>query len=434
MLKNIITIFKKELKDTIRDRRTLMAMVVMPMLLMPVMTIGMFKFMEYQMEKQGEKVVKISVIEEGEAPAFVEMIEDQEKIEIVEIEAVSSESSARDSDEAGLEDFNKAKDRVKEMIANDDLDLGIIIPENFQENIDNQEVAGITIIQKSTNLDSQSALARISFLVANFNDQLLQKRFADQEINPEILSKVVIAPIDVATEKETGGFILGLIIPLFIVMWAITGGQYTAIDVSAGEKERKTLESLLLTPVKRMDIVFGKFLTVSAVALVSVIVAIGSFYVALIYSGGFGSIMQDGQSSGAEGMAENVAINFSIEPFAIILLLAVSLFLVLMFSAIILSIAIFAKSFKEAQSYIGPSYLVVILPVVLVNSMPGFEPALWFFAVPAVNATLLFKEVLMGVYDPGHILLTLSSLIVYSIVAIIIATKIYSKEGVLFRD
>ena len=407
MRKTILTIWKKELKDTIRDRRTLMAMVVMPMLLMPVMTIGMFKFMEYQIENQAEKVVKISIIKEGEAPALMEMIKDQEKIEIVEVEG-----------------------EIKDAVTNDDIDLGIIIPENFQENIDNLETAEIAIIKKSTNLDSESALARISFLVVNFNNQILQERFADQEINPKVLSKAVIVPEDMATEKETGGFILGLIIPLFIVMWSIMGGQYTAIDVSAGEKERKTLESLLLTPVKRMDIVFGKFLTVSTVALTSVIVAIGSFYVALIYSGGFGSMMQNGQSSGVE----NIAISFSIEPLAILLLLAVSLFLVLMFSAIILSIAIFAKSFKEAQSYIGPSYLVVILPVVLVNAMPGFEPVLWFFALPAVNATLLFKEVLMGVYDPGHILLTLSSLIIYSIIAIFIATKIYSKEGVLFRD
>ncbi len=388
-----------------------MAMVVMPMLLMPVMTIGMFKFMDYQMEEQAKKVVKVSIIEEGKAPALVEMIKGQEKIEIVETEG-----------------------EMKKAIADGDLDLGIIIPENFQENIDDQKIAEITIVQKSTNMDSESALARMSFITADFNDQILQKRFADQKIDPKVLSKVVIVPEDMATEKETGGFILGLIIPLFIVMWSIMGGQYTAIDVSAGEKERKTLESLLLTPIKRMEIVFGKFLAVSTVSLTSVIISIGSFYVALIYSGGFGPMAINGQSSGAEGMAGSIAVNFSIEPLAILLLILVSLFLGLMFSAMILSVAIFAKSFKEAQSYISPSYLVVILPVVLVNSMPGFEPALWFFAIPAVNATLLFKEVLMGVYDPGHILLTLSSLIIYSVIAIFIATKIYSKEGVLFRD
>ena len=411
MRKTILTIWKKEIRDTIRDRRTLLAMVIMPMFLMPVLTIGLFKFMDYQMEKQAEKVVKVSIVEKGEASVLIGMIRSQEKIEIVE-----------------------TNNNIKKAIADGDLDLGIIIPENFQENIKNQEVVEITIIQKSTNIDSESALARIYFLVANFNNQMLQERFADQEISPKILSKVVVVSEDVASEKETGGFILGLMIPLFIVMWSIMGGQYTAIDVSAGEKERKTLEALLFVPIKRMDIVLGKFLAVSTVSLTSVIVSIGSFYIALIYSGGFGPMTTNTQGLGAEKMAESIIVNFSIDPQAILILLVISLFLVLMFSAIILSIAIFAKSFKEAQSYISPSYLVVILPVVLVNSMPGFEPAFWFFALPAVNATLLFKEVLMGVYNSGHILLTLSSLIIYSVIAIFIATKIYSKEGVLFRD
>ncbi|MCK5475285.1 MAG: ABC transporter permease [Candidatus Pacebacteria bacterium] len=427
MLKTILTIWKKEVKDTIRDRRTLLAMIIMPMFLMPVLTIGLFKFMDYQMERQSEKIVKVSIIEKGEAPTLVKMIGNQEKIEIVGIDDIFSESSMRDSD--GVDN-----NEMKKTIADNELDLGIIIPENFQENIKNQEVVEITIIQKSTNVDSQSALARMHFLVANFNDQMLQERFADQEINPKILSKVVVITEDVASEKETGGFILGLMIPLFIVMWSIMGGQYTAIDVSAGEKERKTLESLLFVPLKRVDIVLGKFLAVSTVSLTSVVVSIGSFYIALIYSGGFGPMAMSGQELGAEKMAESVIVNFSIDPMAILILLIISLFLVLMFSAIILSIAIFAKSFKEAQSYISPSYLVVILPVILVNSMSGFEPDLWFFALPAVNATLLFKEVLMGVYNSGHILLTLSSLIIYSIIAIFIATKIYSKEGVLFRD
>lgn len=443
MRKTILTIWKKELKDTIRDRRTLLVMIMMPMFLMPLLTIGMFKFMDYQMEKQSEKVVKISIIEEGEASVFVKMIEEQEKIEIVEIEDISSESSTKDSGGAGLKDvslefftkdFSETEDKMKKAIADGDLDLGIIIPENFQENIKSQEIAEIIIIQKSTNMDSESALARISSLVTNFNDQILQERFVDQEISPKILAKVIVIPKNVASEKETGGFILGLIIPLFIVMWSIMGGQYTAIDVSAGEKERKTLESLLFIPLKRIDIVLGKFLAVSTVSLISVIISIGSFYVALIYSGGFGPMAMSGQELSAEKMAESIVVNFSIDPQAILILLVVSLFLVLMFSAIILSVAIFAKSFKEAQSYISPSYLIVILPVVLVNSMPGFEPALWFFVLPAVNATLLFKEVLMGVYDSGHILLTLSSLIVYSVLAIFIATKIYSKEGVLFWD
>jgi len=381
-------------------------MILMPMILMPLLTIGMFKFMEKIMKDQEKQTVKIVLSGEENSSQLAEMIKSREKLEIVSID-------------------KDAKEAVKE----EEIDGAVFIPEDFQEKIENQESANVNLIIKSTNTKSANVTTILSAIITEFDNQVLQKRFSKQNIDPKILSKVSVLPEDVATDKETGGFVLGFLIPLFIVMWSIVGGQYTAIDVSAGEKERKTLESLLLTSVKRRDIVLGKFLAVSSVALVSVVVAIGSFYAALIYAGGFGPMNTTGS-----GIAGSVAVNFSIEPQAILLLLAVSVFLILMFSALILSISIFAKSFKEAQNYISPSYLVVILPVVLVNSIPGFEPTLWYFAIPAVNATLLFKEVLMGTYDFGHILLTTGSLIIYSIIAIFLAVKIYSKEGVLFRD
>ena len=116
------------------------------------------------------------------------------------------------------------------------------------------------------------------------------------------------------------------------------------------------------------------------------------------------------------------------------LILIVSILLVLMFSALILSLGIFAKSYREAQSYISPAYIVVILPIVLVNSIPSFSPSNWFFAIPAINAVLLFKELLIGTYDLAHIGISIASLIVFSILAIFVATIIYSKENILFKD
>jgi sodium transport system permease protein len=284
-------------------------------------------------------------------------------------------------------------------------------------------------------LKSSTALAEFSAIVSNFNKQLVQQRFVQQNINPAVLSNVAVVPEDAATQKEVGGFVLGFLIPLFIVMWAIVGGQYTAIDVSAGEKERKTLEALLLTPVKRIDIVFGKFLAVSTVALVSIVAAITSLYATFIYAGKAGIPLGSSiNGSGAVASAVSGSFSFSVDPQVAVLLFVVSIFLVLMFSAILLSISIFAKSFKEAESYISPAYIIVILPVVLVNAIPGFQPTLLYFAIPAVNAILLFKELLLGVYDWGHILLTLVSLSIYSGIAIYIASKIYSKESVLFND
>lgn len=412
-MRQIITIWKKELKDTFRDRRTLAAMLLIPIILMPLVIVGMSKLMEYQFKKTAEQAVKISIVGENYAPILAEIIKKQDKVEIV-----------------------KSDNNLKESVAKDKIDAGLIIPSDFDDQIRDIKPVQIKMLTKSTSSKSSSALLRINSALSVFNKQLLEKRFADQKINQNILSEVSGAPEDVATEKERGGFGLGFLLPLFIVIWAITGGQYTAIDISAGEKERKTLEPLLLTPVKRLDIVLGKFLAVSTTALISVVAALGSIYFTMLRFG-FGPIGQNGefQAGGAAAGAQQGAIfDFSVEPQAIILLLVISVLLIFLFSAIILSVAIFARSFKEAQNYVGPMYLFVVMPVAILNAMIGLKPALWFFALPAVNAFLLFREILAGAYDWQHILLTAASLIVYSLIAIFVASKIYSKETVLFKS
>lgn len=409
-LNQIITIWKKELKDTIRDKRTLMSSIILPLVLMPLLIIGIGKFTLYEIQKSQEQMVKIAFVNEAQAPELVDAIKKQDKIEVIKIEGDLSEPVKRDK-----------------------IDAGIIIPADFQTSLEKQSPIQIKVIRDSTNSKSSTALSRIVTGLGTYNNQVLQTRFTLQKINPTVLASVTAMPEDVATEKERGGFGLGFILPLFIVMWSIIGGQYTAIDASAGEKERKTLEALILTPVRRLNIVFGKFLAVSTVALLSVVISLVSLYIGLKASGP-SIFSQAGQVSTTNTNSGSLNIVFSLEPKAIIILLAASLFLVFMFSALLLSISIFAKSYKEAQSYIGPAYLVVILPTVFINTLPGLKPALWFFVIPVMNAILLFKEVLMGTYDWGHILVTIGSLVVYSLAAIFIAAKIYSKEGILFRD
>lgn len=411
-IKSIATIWRKELRDTIRDRRTMVSMILIPMLLMPAVMIGMIKFIQSQETKNGQQVIKMAIEGKEYAPDLAEAIGKLGKFEIVQ-----------------------ADGDIKEAVTAEKLDAALIIPHDFSSKLDKEEPVKISLISKSTNLKASSALVAVSSAVGDFNNNLLQERFGAQHINQSILSNVAIDPIDAATQKEVGGLVLGFIIPIFIVMWSIIGGQYTAIDVSAGEKERKTLEALLLTPVKRIDIVAGKFLAVSTVAVISIIAAISSLYFSFTFAGKSGIPLEANlnASSGATAAAKT-GFNFSVEPQAALLLFAVSLFLVLMFSAIILSISIFAKSFKEAESYISPAYIIVVLPVVFVNAVPGFEPTLAYFAVPAVNAILLFKEILIGTYDWAHIALTLGSLAVYSLAAVFIASKIYSKESVLFND
>jgi len=405
-MRSIFIIWQKELRDTIRDKRTLISSIVLPMVLMPLLIVGMFKLIEYEEKKTEEKVVKIAIENADTAPDLIEILRNDEKIEIVEMP----------------DDIQKAlKDNL--------LDLVVTIPPSFDDQIANQETATIEAKKNSLNLYSGTALAKIQIAIQLYNNTILADRFSDLAVAPSILNLVTIEAQEVASDQELGGFGLSMLLPMFIVMWAIVGGQYAAIDVSAGEKERKTLESLLLTPVKRLHIVIGKYLTVVTTALISVIVSLGSIYVSILVFG-FGLT----ETATANSQTQELSLDFSLDLRTFIILFVVSLLLVFLFSATLISIAIFAKSYKEAQSYIGPAYLVIILPITILNVIPGFKAGIGFFFLPAINAILLFKEVLVGTFDTWHILVTFLSLILYAVISILIAAKIYSKEGILFRS
>lgn len=378
-----------------------MSMIVMPMVLMPVLILGIGKFTQAQQKKIEEKTVRIGVREQNQP--FIKFLSGQEKMEIIAVEG-----------------------HPKDVIKSEKADIVILLPEGVETKLQAEQNIPIEVYRDSTVVSSAAALSRVVTAVSSYNSGLQAKRFSERQIDPKILSGLLVVPQDVSSDQERGGFGLGLLLPLFIVMWSIIGGQYTAIDVSAGEKERRTLESLLLTPVNRLELVLGKFLAVATAAITSVVVSLASFYFAFLF--GFGNIMVASQGAGQAGA------NFSISIVTILLLFGISLLLVLMFSAVLLSIGIFAKNFKEAQSYIGPAYLIVVLPITILNIVPNFKPALWFFVLPVANALALFKELLMGTTDWTHIGLTFISLVFYSALAIWVTTKIYQQEKVLVTN
>lgn len=401
-------IWLKELRDTVRDRKTLLSMVIMPLLLMPAVIIGMSRYTAWQQAQAAEKPIKIGLVETESVPALRELLRTTPKL-----------------------DISNLTGDPKIAITDKTVDAVLIIPAGTNAKLAAAEPIALPLLSKSTNTQSPIATSRVSSVVASFSTAVTTQRFAAAGINPSIISPITIAPEDISSQQEVAGFVLGYILPMFIVIWAIAGGQYTAIDVSAGEKERKTLEALLLTPARRIDIVTGKFLAVATVSAISVVLAIVSLYVSLKYAG-LSSMSSTNISGAATAAAAAPAnLNISIEPAAVLLMLVVGLLTVAVFSSVMLSIAIFANSFKEAQSYIGPAYLVVVLPIVLLNNLSGVAVPLWVFIIPAANGVALFKEVLLGSYDPLHITVTIGSLVVFSALALIVAAKIYSKEKVL---
>ena len=394
-MSSIITVFFKEIKDSIRDRRTLLTAVLMPIFLMPVIMIGSLKFQEYQQKSTEQKKAIIAVSNEAAAPTLMSFLKSQEKITI-----------------KSTTDYNK------------DIDSGTInaflqVPDDFEKQLAVQTPAKISVFQKSSNLDSQSALPKVTIALQQFNEIESVKRLQEKKIDPSVITVLAITPVDISTATERGGFFIGLLLPMFIVLFAIIGGMYIAIDVSAGEKERKTLEALILTPASRFEIVAGKFLAVASTASASSVLSLFSLYAAFkLFPPSFGDA--------------SVIINLS--PASIGIMLGIGVILAIMFSGLLLSVAIFAKSYKEAQNYITPFYLIAVLPVAIFAQIPGLKPTLPMFLLPGVNGVFVIKEVIVGAFDTGHILVTIGSLLVYAVIAIIVASSIYSKEGILFRD
>lgn len=399
-MKFIFAILKKELRDTLRDRRTLVSMIIMPVLLMPLLILGMGWFAEYQQRQDQEKEVKLGIVNQQLAPDLVAHF-NATKIKVTPISGDAQQA-----------------------VRNGTVDATVLIPADWKQAIASNSAVTVNVLYNSTRSDSSLTLARVNAAVREFNDSLIQSRMIAQGVNMSLLDVPAPVPQDISTSQERGGFFLGFLLPMFLVVWAITGGMYTAIDVSAGEKERKTLEALLTTPVRRIEIVLGKLFAVSATSVTAITLALASLYIAVQRFGSMGIFRPQAASD---------AVNLSMSPFGILVMFGAGVFLAIMFAALELSLSIFAKSYREAQSYLTPLYLIAILPIVAVNMVTDFQPNLVLFLVPAVNAVLLFKEVLLGTLDAGHIAVTLASLAVYAAVATAISTKIYERESVLFR-
>lgn len=394
-MKEILTIWKKELVDSIRDRRTLVTAVIMPIVLMPVILIGSIKFQEYQQKEALEKPARVALEQTEQVSTLRTYLESHDRIEIVEGSA------------------------YEEQIENGELDVYLGLPELVDEKLTKEESFLVRVIHKSSILDSATAVTKVMGVLQEFNSMVAANRLEARTIDPAILTPLQAQPVDIATAEERGGFFVGFLLPMFIVLFAIVGGMYIAIDVSAGEKERKTLEALLLTPASRLKIVAGKFAAVATTASTTIVLSLFSLYAAFkMFPPDFG----DGE----------LVVNLT--PASIALMIGIGIILAIMFAGMLLSVAIFAKSYKEAQNYITPFYLVAVLPVAILGQLPGFKPTDFFFVIPGVNAVFIMKEVLLGDFNAGHIAITILSLFVFAAISIFIAGKIYSKEGVLFRD
>ena len=393
----IVSIFKKELIDVLRDRRTLMFMVVIPILITPLLVIGSIKFQEYQNKKSEEKILKIAYINESEDSLTKQLLSEQKGVKIIE----------------GVQ-----LDSIESYIKSDSLQGGLYLGKGFLKKIKTNSSGDVKIYYKSSDLMSKSK-KRIQAALDIYKEKIIAERLKQLNVDGQILEPINITNIDMATAKETLGKAVGGFIPYVLVMFIFLGAMYPAIDLGAGEKERGSLETLLSSPATKFEITMGKLLVVSLTGIVSGLVSVLGISSSLFFIDKIPVQIQE-------------TILDLINPFMIFSIIILMIPIAIFFASMLLSISFYARSFKEAQSLMGPLNMVIIVPLFL-SLGPGMEMDHATALMPLINVGLLTKEILAGSVELIYFIETLFSLLFCAAIGIWFSVFWFKKENTIFR-
>mgnify|MGYP003320936430 FL=1 len=393
----IFSIFKKELTDVLRDRRTLFFMIVIPVIVMPLILIGSIKFQEYQSKKSDEKVLNIGLINKTSDSQIRDYLLDQKGVYLVE-------DIDLDSLELGIK--------------NDSLQGGLYIHKNFINDISANAMGKVEVYYKSSDLMSK-AKNRIYNALDIYKNEVVSERLSEFNVDKGLLEPLDIINKDMSTKKETIGKAVGGLIPYMLVIFIFLGAMYPAIDLGAGEKERGSLETLLSSPATKFEITVGKLMVVSLAGMVSGLISVVGISAPFYF---IGNIPDQIKSTVLE----------IISPFIIVSVIILMIPIAIFFASMLLSISFYARSFKEAQSLMGPLNIIIIVPLMLTIG-PGIEIDHMTALIPLINVGLLTKEILAGSAQPIYFIETLSSLLFFAAIGIRFSVYWFNKENTIFR-
>ena len=400
MLRNVRLLFAKELLGAVRDRRTLFLTVLFPLIFYPLVLSVMSRFGEAERTRIETLVPTVLVVNQADDDTFAQELAQMDAFSVV---------SYRVFDEAlaDLED-----------------DFGQILMTVDKES--GGEGLGLQVVLYYDQTDQFSAIAagRVrefleGYLKRVVNDKLQQ---LGQPSFDDLTPPLSVSVQDVATGESFGRLILSRLLPYFMVLAILTGAMGLGAEVTAGEKERNTIATLLVSQLSRTEIVLGKFLAVLAVSLISSLLSAIGLMIGIRFFGG-GLV-----PTGAAGSAI-----FQLDLSAFGWMLVVLLPLAVILAALVIIVGSFARSQKEASTYLLPIYMVIVL--VGMMSMAGSVTFHGIrYLIPVANALYALQAIIVGDIVAMDILLTLSANVVCGAILIAAAVRLFKREAVLFRS
>jgi sodium transport system permease protein len=379
----------KELRETLRDRRTLFIMIVIPVLLYPGMLVLMEQITMFGQRSMEAHSVRVAVIGDARGgPGFLERDGD------LQLLAADSVPTA--------------------MLQSGRIDAAIVFPE---EGWDTTQTNVVRLVFDGAADRSARARGLVRQRLGEWNDSLLIARLERQGLPREYAQPLAVRETSLATAEQMGGYALGRFLPLLLILMTVLGAFYPSIDMAAGEKERGTLETLLTAPVPADQIVIGKFVAAGLMGFTAAALNLGSMLLTF--------------QSGLLSFGGVVDLQFSVPLHAIVVILAVLMLLSVLFSALFLGIAVRSHSFKEAQNSLTPIYVLSILPAMMAM-MPGVEFTPAMAMVPVAGVAFLFRDLMGGTLELEAALIAVASTVLYTTVALVYASRAFGREDILF--
>lgn len=402
-LKHVWIVFKKEVMDLTRDKRTIFTSILIPMLLVPLLNIIMGGSAEKFTKGLNENIT-ITLSEASNTTGVKELV--QEKL-------------LKNNSNLILVEVDNPAEALKSEKVRCILDF----EDGFKEKLERGETFKITLQYDESKTKSQASVDIVSSAIEQYKAAVVSERIAALGLSEDILQPVVVERSNVAENKQGSNMILLMMLPMMVGLLVAIGGIPAATDLVAGEKERKTFEPLLTTMPDRGSLLIGKYLTVTLFSFVSVVAIVAGMVIGYMINPNTLTMGMGSQISG-----------FELQPLAVVLTLVITIALGMTFSGIQIALSAFARSYKEAQTYLSFLMIVAMVPGYATMFLQPGDLQTYMFAIPVLNTIVAFKMILGGMVNYANLLLALVTSVVFVTITLWLAASLFKKEKILFRS
>lgn len=380
------TVFWKEVRENIRDRRTMLSTFVYGTLMGPVLFAGLIALLISVQLERAEKPLELPVVNAEHAPQLIAWLKNR-----------------------GTE-IKEAPANPEEAIRKRDADVILRIPAEYAEQWRAGKPATLELIVDRSQQKAEQSVSRVERLISEYGSQTAVQRLIVRGISPEVVQPVLVADVDQSTPQSRGGMLLAML-PYLLILTVFAGGSYLAIDSTAGERERQSLEPLLINPVGRGQIMMGKLIATMSFAMASLALSLVAFSL-----------------SSPLLPVEKIGMVVKLGPVECALLFLVVAPLGLIGAGLLTSVAAYAKSFREAQTYIT---LLIILPAIpsMLMALNPVKPADWMYGVPLLSHQLLIEQTVRGeALVAWQVALSVGATLAIGAIIAAVAARLYHRE------